>query len=29
VRDWLSHYERFWDDHFGRLKRHLEKGDER
>lgn len=29
VRDWLSHYERFWDDHFGRLQRHLEKGDER
>jgi DNA-binding transcriptional ArsR family regulator len=29
VRDWLAHYERFWDDHFGRLRRHLEKGDER
>jgi DNA-binding transcriptional ArsR family regulator len=29
VRDWLSHYERFWDDHFGRLKRHLEKGNKR
>jgi DNA-binding transcriptional ArsR family regulator len=29
VRDWISHYERFWDDHFSRLKRHLEKGDER
>ncbi len=29
VRDWLSHYERFWDDHFSRLQRHLEKGDER
>jgi DNA-binding transcriptional ArsR family regulator len=29
VRDWLSHYERFWDDHFSRLKRQLEKGDER
>ena len=26
VRDWLSHYERFWDDHFDRLARHLEKG---
>lgn len=26
VRDWLSHYERFWDDHFDRLKRHLEQG---
>lgn len=29
VRDWLSHYERFWDDHFSRLKLQLEKGDER
>ena len=29
VRDWLSHYERFWDDHFIRLKRHLDKGDAR
>jgi DNA-binding transcriptional ArsR family regulator len=29
VRDWLSHYERFWDGHFARLKRHLEKGDKR
>jgi hypothetical protein len=29
VRDWLAHYERFWDDHFRRLKRHLEKGDAR
>lgn len=29
VRDWLSHYERFWDDHFGRLARHLEPSDER
>jgi DNA-binding transcriptional ArsR family regulator len=26
VRDWLSHYERFWDDHLDRLARHLEKG---
>jgi DNA-binding transcriptional ArsR family regulator len=26
VRDWLAHYQRFWDDHFGRLARHLEKG---
>jgi DNA-binding transcriptional ArsR family regulator len=24
VRDWLSHYEQFWDDHLGRLRRHLE-----
>src|SRR6188768_2749687 len=23
VRDWIAHYERFWDDHFSRLKRHL------
>jgi DNA-binding transcriptional ArsR family regulator len=29
VRDWLAHFERFWDDHFGRLKQHLEKGSER
>ena len=29
VRDWLSHYERFWDERFGRLKQHLEKGEKR
>jgi DNA-binding transcriptional ArsR family regulator len=29
VRDWLSRYERFWDDHFDLLERHLEKGDQR
>ena len=29
VRDWLAHYERFWDDNFDRLKRHLEKGEKR
>jgi DNA-binding transcriptional ArsR family regulator len=29
VRDWLGHYERFWDDQFGRLGRFLERGDER
>ncbi|MEO8185456.1 MAG: metalloregulator ArsR/SmtB family transcription factor [Deltaproteobacteria bacterium] len=29
VRDWISHFERFWDDHFSRLTRHLEKGDPR
>ncbi len=29
VRDWLSHYERFWDDHLSRLKRHLDQGHER
>jgi DNA-binding transcriptional ArsR family regulator len=28
VRDWIAHYERFWDDHFSRLERHLAKGDE-
>jgi DNA-binding transcriptional ArsR family regulator len=25
VRDWLAQYERFWDDHFERLKEHLAK----
>src|SRR5688572_29451205 len=29
VRDWLAHYERFWDDSFARLRRHLEEGDGR
>lgn len=28
VRDWLAHYEQFWDDHFDRLARHLAKGSE-
>ena len=28
VRDWISLYERLWDEHFDRLQRHLEKGDE-
>ncbi|WP_043709780.1 ArsR/SmtB family transcription factor [Corallococcus macrosporus] len=28
VRDWIAHYERFWDDNFARLRRHLEKGDQ-
>lgn len=27
VRDWLSHYARFWDDRFERLQRHLEGGE--
>jgi DNA-binding transcriptional ArsR family regulator len=27
VRDWLAHYERFWDHHFARLARHLDEGD--
>lgn len=26
VRDWLAHYERFWDDNFKRLQAHLAKG---
>lgn len=26
VRDWLAHYERFWDDRLQRLQRHLTKG---
>ena len=25
VRDWLAHYERFWDDRLQRLKQHLSK----
>lgn len=29
VRDWLAHYERFWDDHLTRLERYLDKGDGR
>lgn len=29
VRDWLSHYERFWDQNFARLRQHLEKSDDR
>jgi DNA-binding transcriptional ArsR family regulator len=28
VRDWIAHYERFWDDHFDRLARHLGEGTE-
>ena len=26
VRDWVAHYERFWDDHLQRLQKHLMKG---
>ena len=26
VRDWISHYERFWDHSFDRLRKHLKKG---
>jgi DNA-binding transcriptional ArsR family regulator len=25
VRDWIAHYERFWDDHLQRLQKHLMK----
>jgi DNA-binding transcriptional ArsR family regulator len=25
VRDWLSHYEQFWDENFNRLRQHLER----
>lgn len=25
VRDWIAHYERFWDDHLLRLQKHLSK----
>jgi DNA-binding transcriptional ArsR family regulator len=28
VRDWLAYYERFWDEHFSRLERHLDGGDQ-
>jgi DNA-binding transcriptional ArsR family regulator len=28
VRDWIAHYERFWDDHLRRLQDHLTKQDE-
>jgi DNA-binding transcriptional ArsR family regulator len=26
VRDWVAHYERFWDDHLRQLQEHLTKG---
>lgn len=29
VRDWISHYERFWDDHLHRLQQQLMKGRKR
>ena len=29
VRDWIAHYERFWDDHLQRLQKHLTKGNEK
>jgi DNA-binding transcriptional ArsR family regulator len=28
VRDWIAHYERFWDDHLQRLQEQLTKGGE-
>ena len=28
VRDWMAHYERFWDEHLQRLEKHLTKRDE-
>jgi len=28
VRDWIAHYERFWDDHLRRLQKHLTRGEE-
>lgn len=28
VRDWIAHYERFWDDRFDRLERHLARVEE-
>ncbi len=27
VRDWIAHYERFWDDRLERLRRHLDNAD--
>jgi DNA-binding transcriptional ArsR family regulator len=29
VRDWIAHYERFWDDHLRRLQNQLTKGNEK
>ncbi|MGP0068753.1 MAG: ArsR/SmtB family transcription factor [Isosphaeraceae bacterium] len=29
VRDWIAHYERFWDDQLQRLQKHLTKGSEK
>ncbi len=29
VRDWIAHYERFWDDHFQKLRAHLAKTSKR
>ncbi|HET6333311.1 MAG TPA: metalloregulator ArsR/SmtB family transcription factor [Polyangiales bacterium] len=29
VRDWIAHYDRFWDDHLRRLHEHLTKRSER
>ena len=27
VRDWLAHYEQFWDEHLQRLQKHLSQGE--
>ena len=29
VREWIAHYERFWDDRLQRLQKHLRKGNEK
>src|SRR5271157_2777130 len=29
VRDWIAHYERFWDDRLPQLRKHLTKGSEK
>ena len=29
VRDWIAHYERFWDERFARLRKQLDKGGKR
>jgi DNA-binding transcriptional ArsR family regulator len=29
VRDWIAHYERFWDDHLQRLQKYLTEGNEK
>jgi DNA-binding transcriptional ArsR family regulator len=29
VREWIAHYERFWDDHLQRLQKHLAAGDDK
>jgi len=29
VRDWIAHYEQFWDDHLQRLQQHLSEPNEK